>query len=82
MTQDKINQNEWGKQENWSAMVYRSSLDNRLFVPKRIGFGVTVNFGHSKYGKWLFVILGIIITLGVLGSAVALFVLIKYGLKR
>ena len=82
MTQDEINQGEWSNPKNWSAMIYRSQLDSRFFVPKRIGVGVTVNMGHQKYGKGIFVALLIIIALGLLGSAIAVYVFLKYGLKK
>lgn len=82
MTQDQINQNEWSNPKNWSAMIYRSQLASRFFVPQRVGVGVTVNMGHQKYGKGVFIALQVIIVLGLLGSAIAFFVLLKYGLKK
>jgi uncharacterized membrane protein len=48
MDQEQINQTEWNKPENWSLFVYRSRLDSRFIVPKRRGFGVTMNFGHKS----------------------------------
>jgi uncharacterized membrane protein len=48
MNQDEINQNEWSDPKNWSLLSYSSRLDSRLFVPKRRGFGETMNFGHKK----------------------------------
>lgn len=48
MSQDEINETEWNKQENWSFFAYRSRSDNRFFVPKRRGVGVTINFGHKS----------------------------------
>jgi uncharacterized membrane protein len=56
MTQDDINQSEYSDPANWSALTYNSRKDSRIFVPKRRGFGVTVNFGH-KNGKIVFVAL-------------------------
>jgi uncharacterized membrane protein len=53
MTQDDIYQNEWKDPKNWSTLIYSSQIDSRIFVPKRIGFGVTMNFGH-KSGKIVF----------------------------
>jgi uncharacterized membrane protein len=53
MTQDTINQSEWDNRENWSVLTYSSSKDSRLFVPKRRGFGWTINFGHAG-GKFVF----------------------------
>jgi uncharacterized membrane protein len=56
MTQDDINQGEWSNPENWATLTYRSRKDSRMIVPKRRGFGVTVNFGN-KNGVILFVAL-------------------------
>jgi uncharacterized membrane protein len=56
MTQDDINQSEWNDSANWSVLIYSSRKDSRIFVPKRRGFGLTINFGH-KNGKVLFVAL-------------------------
>ena len=53
MTQDTINQSEWDNRENWSVLTYSSPRDSRLFVPKRKGFGWTLNFGHAG-GKIVF----------------------------
>jgi uncharacterized membrane protein len=53
MTQEDINESEWGNLRNWSAGVYRSAIDNRMFVPKRNGFGLTVNFGNRS-AKFVF----------------------------
>lgn len=46
--QDAINQQEWERDENWSALgIYRSARDSRVWVPKRNpAFGVTVNLAH------------------------------------
>jgi uncharacterized membrane protein len=51
MTQDQINQAEWSNPDNWKTLTYSSARDSRVFVPKRIGVGVTMNFGH-KGAKW------------------------------
>lgn len=48
MSQSEINESEWSKPQNWSLYAYRSRADNRFFVPKRRGFGVTINFGHKS----------------------------------
>lgn len=53
MTQNDINQGEWENRENWTILTYNSPRDSRLFVPKRRGYGWTINFGHSR-GKILF----------------------------
>lgn len=54
MSQDEVNEAEWNRQENWSLFTYRSRLDNRFFVPKRRGFGVTINFGHKSAAVYIF----------------------------
>ncbi len=56
MTQDDINQAEWSNPQNWSWLCYRSVRDSRMFVPKRWGFGWTVNFGNRN-SVFLFVAL-------------------------
>ena len=67
MTQDDINQSEWSKSANWSALSYSSRADSRLFVPKRRSFGWTINFGHAggKFVFGAFLALPAIIILGV-----------------
>jgi uncharacterized membrane protein len=65
MTQDDINQNEWNDPKNWSTLTYSSRIDSRIFVPKRRGFGLTMNFGH-KSGKIVFPVL-IVLPLVILG---------------
>ena len=56
MTQEDINQAEWNDPKNWATLAYYSRKDSRMIVPKRRGFGVTVNFGN-KNGVVLFVAL-------------------------
>jgi uncharacterized membrane protein len=82
MTQEEINRSEWNNLKNWSAMIYRSQLDSRLFVPKRTGFGTTINFGHPKYGKALLVSVLFASAIGILCSTIAIFVLMKFGWKK
>jgi uncharacterized membrane protein len=53
MSQDEVNETEWNRQENWSLFACRSRLDNRFFVPKRRGFGVTINFGHKSAALYI-----------------------------
>lgn len=55
MTQDEINQREWENPANWSVLTYSSPRDSRVFVPKRRGVGVTMNFGH-KNGRISFLV--------------------------
>jgi hypothetical protein len=52
--QNRINDEEWARPENWNALgIYRSALDTRAIVPKRHPrFGVTVNLGHRN-GRWM-----------------------------
>lgn len=81
MTQDEINQHEWENPANWSPLTYRSPHDTRFFVPKRRGIGVTVNFGHSKYGKLLSAVLWSLIAASVLAIVIPAYIVIKfYGL--
>ena len=75
MTQDDINQSEWADRENWSALAYTSSRDSRLFVPKRGGFGWTVNFGHAG-GKFVF---GVFLALPMLIFCVVWIAIIHFG---
>jgi len=56
MNQDQINEQEWRDRKNWTLLTYRSRVDTRLFVPKRLGFGWTINFGNPR-GVILFVTL-------------------------
>jgi len=48
--QDAINQREWEQPVNWSGWFgsYSSTVDSRLWVPKRpmTGTGQALNFGH------------------------------------
>jgi uncharacterized membrane protein len=48
MSSGEINQREWSDPKNWAGGIYRSRTDSRALVPKRRGFGVTVNFGHRN----------------------------------
>ena len=81
MTQDEINQDEWENPANWSLLTYRSPRDTRFFVPKRRGIGATVNFGHSKYSKFLSAVLWSLIAAGVLAIVIPTCIVIKfYGL--
>jgi uncharacterized membrane protein len=46
MTNEDTNQSEWSDAKNWPRGIYRSRIDSRMIVPKRRGFGVTINFGN------------------------------------
>jgi len=61
MTQNDINQSEWDNPANWTILTYNSPRDSRTFVPKRRGFGWTLNFGHAS-GK---ILLGVFLALPV-----------------
>ena len=56
ISNDEINQREWSDPKNWSCGIYRSRMDTRMMVPKRRGFGWTINFG-KRNGVILFVAL-------------------------
>ena len=75
MTQNDINQGEWDNTANWSVLTYNSPRDSRLFVPKRRGFGWTVNFGNPN-GKIVF---GIFLASPVVIVCVALFAAFHFG---
>lgn len=74
MTQDEINSREWNNSSNWTAFTYRSVLDSRVFVPKRKGVGVTINFGRKNGTLTLIVIIAAVALPGML---IALFYAIK-----
>jgi uncharacterized membrane protein len=59
MTNDKLNESEWSDPKNWSGFIYRSRIDTRMFVPKRRGFGVTINFGNRDAVIWFVVLLAL-----------------------
>jgi uncharacterized membrane protein len=75
MTQNDINQGEWDNAANWSVLTYNSPRDSRVFVPKRRGFGWTVNFGNPN-GK---VVFGMFLASPVVIVCVALFVAFHFG---
>jgi len=76
MTQDDINQSEWENPANWSLLTYSSAKDSRIFVPKRRGVGVTMNFGHKK-GKVSFMVM-----LALLALPVMIYTLVSIVSKR
>ena len=68
MSEETTNQQEWEKEENWSDPtfgVYFSKADSRVWVPKKIGVGWTLNMGHPHAAWWL---IGLFIGVGLLGS--------------
>lgn len=62
MSQDQINDAEWNKKENWSLLYYKSRLDSRVFVPRRRGFGVTMNMAHQKANPYLLAFLALLLS--------------------
>lgn len=73
MTQQEINQQEWENPANWSLLTYSSPRDRRVFVPKRRGVGVTMNFGH-KNGKVAFLVILALLALPALIYTFVIFV--------
>ena len=65
MTQDDINRSEYENPANWSLLTYSSTKDSRIFVPRRRGVGVTMNFGHKK-GKVSFIVILALLALPVM----------------
>jgi uncharacterized membrane protein len=47
-------------ERGWKGFIYANPDDPHLFVPKRIGPGYTLNFGHRGAWKLLFAVLGVI----------------------
>jgi uncharacterized membrane protein len=57
----------WNDPANWRfAMVYSCSRDPRLLVPKRFGFGWTLNMGHRRARVAILVFLVVVIAIAVL----------------
>jgi uncharacterized membrane protein len=54
--QKEIDEQEWSNSQNWHCTFYYSRKDSRTFVPKRRGYGTTVNF--ASWGTcWFFLML-------------------------
>ena len=52
----ETNQAEWSNEDNWSHSkfgVYFSKRDTRVWVPKKFGWGWTLNFGQPQASWWL-----------------------------
>ena len=84
MTQQDINQTEWGKPQNWAGPklfgIYSSKSDKRLWVPKRKpSWGWTINVGHPR---GLALLVGILVGgVGLLiGACILAGILIEVGL--
>ena len=62
-----------GREERgWYGFIYANPDDPNLFVPKRLGLGRTVNFGHRRAWQAVFGVLAVIalsIVLGTLAGA-------------
>ncbi|MEV8510940.1 DUF5808 domain-containing protein [Dactylosporangium sp. NPDC051484] len=59
-------------ERGWHGFIYANPDDPNLFVPKRLGPGWTINFGHRRAWQAVFGILAVIalsITLGTLAAA-------------
>jgi len=69
MNQDEINQAEWNNRENWSLFAYHSQKDTRMWVPKRFGFGWTINLRNKTGARWF---MGILLTVATVGLIAAL----------
>jgi uncharacterized membrane protein len=52
----------------WRGVVYLNPDDPRLFVPKRVGVGWTVNFGHPWAWRILALMLGVLVLSVTLGT--------------
>ena len=73
MNQNELKESEWSKGENWSLFIYHSRLDSRFFVPKRLGFGVTMNFGHKSAALYVIGFTALILSpliIALVGSAI------------
>jgi len=45
--QYSVNESEWDNPANWwGGFLYHSKRDDRLWVPKRFGFGYSINVGR------------------------------------
>ena len=56
MSQAVIDEREWGDPRNWRWTFYYSRKDSRTFVPRRRGYGATLNFA-SRGAFWFFLFL-------------------------
>lgn len=45
--------------EGWHGLYYRNPQDPRIWVPKLLGMGYTLNFAHRRAWVWFIVMLGI-----------------------
>jgi uncharacterized membrane protein len=70
LTQDEINDRELNNPANWHLTFYFSREDSRIFVPRRIGYGQTVNF--ARKGTYLF-LLGVMLMPATIIASIAAF---------
>ncbi|MGI5133921.1 MULTISPECIES: DUF5808 domain-containing protein [unclassified Streptomyces] len=57
----------WDDNRHWHGIFYVNKADPRLAVPKRIGWGRTLNYGHPMAWVWTFgapLAVGVIVYLG------------------
>ena len=65
MSQTEIDEGEWANPRNWHWSFYFSRNDSRTFVPKRRGYGSTVNF--ARRGTLWFFLLLMLLPLAIIG---------------
>ena len=68
MNQDEINQQEWNNPENWCLFCYCSPRDSRVIVPKRWGFGWTINLRNKNGARILVTLLLLVPIVGLLAA--------------
>lgn len=67
--QDDINNREWENPDNWTT-IYFSKRDSRASVPKKNPkHGWTINFGNSDGAKWIYYLMGIMFSIGLMVGA-------------
>jgi uncharacterized membrane protein len=65
-TQHEIDEREWNNSQNWHWTFYFSRQDSRTFVPRRRGYGTTVNF--ARPGALWFLLLLLLFPVVVIGA--------------
>lgn len=55
---------EYNNPDNWSFGIYNSSKDTRIFVPKQVFWGWTLNFGNF----WSYPTLALLVAAGLLAG--------------
>lgn len=58
-------------ERGWRGFIYANPDDPNLFVPKRIGVGRTLNFGHRRAWQVVFIVLGAVALMVALGTVYA-----------